>query len=330
MATGKRFYWIKLKESFIASDTVDYMLGQKNGASYVLIFLMLCLKTANSGGKMVQTIGDITVPYDVAKIQRDLKYFPASTIQSALRLYRQLGMIEDDRQGILSIKNYGDLIGCETDWADKKRRIRGGNPGETGDTSGDNVPAMSPVDGGNIPPADGDTGGENVPTDIRYKEIREKRLEIRDINSGGNSGISYADDSRRRCRPDFDTLEAYASSNLHHMSPTNLEELVSFRDAIPDELIRHGIDEACASGHPTYGYARSILNRYVSSGYKSVGDAKADDSRRTKSMQERDGKPVNPALDYEQHKYTESDFAGLYLDLLAGDQSGGNDSDVGG
>jgi hypothetical protein len=27
MATGKRFYWMKLKESFMTSDTIDYFKG---------------------------------------------------------------------------------------------------------------------------------------------------------------------------------------------------------------------------------------------------------------------------------------------------------------
>ena len=26
MATGKRYYWIKLKESFMTSDTIDYFM----------------------------------------------------------------------------------------------------------------------------------------------------------------------------------------------------------------------------------------------------------------------------------------------------------------
>lgn len=28
MATGKRYYWIKLKDSFMSSDMIDYLMGQ--------------------------------------------------------------------------------------------------------------------------------------------------------------------------------------------------------------------------------------------------------------------------------------------------------------
>ena len=35
MATGKRYYWIKLKDSFMSSDMIDYLMGQPDGANYV-------------------------------------------------------------------------------------------------------------------------------------------------------------------------------------------------------------------------------------------------------------------------------------------------------
>lgn len=49
MATGKRYYWIKLKESFMTSDTIDYFMEQPDGANYVVLYQLLCLKTINTG-----------------------------------------------------------------------------------------------------------------------------------------------------------------------------------------------------------------------------------------------------------------------------------------
>ena len=42
MATGKRYYWIKLKEAFMTSDAVDFLMGQPDGANYVVLYQMLC------------------------------------------------------------------------------------------------------------------------------------------------------------------------------------------------------------------------------------------------------------------------------------------------
>ena len=71
MATGKRFYWMKLKESFMTSDTIDYFMSQPDGANYVVLYQMLCLKTINTGGRFCRQIGEVVIPYDVEKIDRD-------------------------------------------------------------------------------------------------------------------------------------------------------------------------------------------------------------------------------------------------------------------
>lgn len=122
MATGKRYYWIKLKESFMSSDTVDFLMGQKDGANYVVLYQMLCLKTLKTDGKLERQLGEIIVPYDEAKIQRDTKYFSIDTIRIALKLYQSLGLIYTDENGTLVLSGYKDLIGSETDYASQKRR----------------------------------------------------------------------------------------------------------------------------------------------------------------------------------------------------------------
>ena len=81
MATGKRFYWMKLKESFMTSDTIDYFMSQPDGANYVVLYQMLCLKTINTDGRLSRQIGEVVIKYDIPKIQRDLKWFSADTIR---------------------------------------------------------------------------------------------------------------------------------------------------------------------------------------------------------------------------------------------------------
>ena len=69
----QRFYWIKLTDRFMTSDTVDFLMEQKDGANYVVIYQMLCLKTVNNDGCLSRSIGEMIIPYDEEKIQRDLK-----------------------------------------------------------------------------------------------------------------------------------------------------------------------------------------------------------------------------------------------------------------
>ena len=124
MATGKRYYWIKLKDSFMSSDEIDYLMSQPDGANYVVLYQMLCLKTINTNGCLVSKIGEMLIPYDAEKIQRECKWFPLSTVRLALTVYKQIGLIFENPDGTLSISDYQNMIGSETDWAAKNRKIR--------------------------------------------------------------------------------------------------------------------------------------------------------------------------------------------------------------
>lgn len=91
--------------------------------------------------------------------------------------------------------------------------------------------------------------------------------------------------SAAAARPDFCTVEAYAANNLSRLSPGNMAEFADFKAELPEELIRHAIDEACAAGKPSFGYVRSILMRYLEQGIRTLGDAKADEARRKAEKQ---------------------------------------------
>jgi len=92
------------------------------------------------------------------------------------------------------------------------------------------------------------------------------------------------EDKGRSSSESADTIEIYASANLDYLSPSNMEDLVAFRDDLPEDLIRHAIDEACANGKRSWAYARSILARYQRAGYRSVEEAKAAAAHRAQQQ----------------------------------------------
>lgn len=159
---SKRYYWIKIKESFLTSETVDYLISQDggNGFAYVTLYQCLCLKCVNTEGKLARQINDILIPYDFAKLKRDLKWFSLEQIQRAFQLFAQLGLIYKQEDNIIAISNFDEMVGSETGQASEKRRIRAEKKKELG-----NIQCP-----------------ENVYQDIRYKrlDIRDKRLDIRD------------------------------------------------------------------------------------------------------------------------------------------------------
>ena len=213
MATGKHYYWIKLRESFMNSEIMDFLMSQKNGADYVILYQMLCLKTVNTGGRLAITVGEYLVPYDVEKIQRDCKWFPAGIIRAALDLYKGLGLIYEDTDGILVISELENMVGSETDWSEKKRKQRSERA-----VSGDNVP--TPVPSG-IPnstsaitqqfeDASGDKSGDIVPIENKSnRDIEIRDIETRDIETRDTGMCADKPHTRAHFRPP--ALEEVAS-----------------------------------------------------------------------------------------------------------------------
>lgn len=201
MSTGKRYYWMKLKESFMTSDTIDYFMSQPDGANYVVLYQMLCLKTINTDGRLSRQIGEIIIPFDVEKIQRDCKWFSVDTIRVALNLYRQVGLVYEDVDGTLVLTDHENLVGSETDAAARMRSSRA------------NRNAALP------PPATGGEQSANIVTpDI---ENRDKSLDIRDqiletdVESSSDeddscdSELTHRSSQRQKVMDAWNTLAAY-------------------------------------------------------------------------------------------------------------------------
>ena len=140
----KRYFWMKLKVNFMTSDTVDYLMSQQDGANYVVLYQMLCLKTINTDGLLCRTLGNVVVPFDIPKIQRECKWFSEETIKRGLDLFLELGLLQkcvtpgvtssvtsalqsplhNALQGVLQITDHKTLIGSESESAERVRRFR--------------------------------------------------------------------------------------------------------------------------------------------------------------------------------------------------------------
>ena len=125
--SSKRYYWVKLDyKRFESGGDLDFLMGQKNGAEYVVLYMMLCLNTRNTGGELVSRLGEVIVPFDVDKIVRDSKFFSRDTVMVALELYKQLGLVYVNDGGVMQIANFDEVVGSESQSArwmrDKRER----------------------------------------------------------------------------------------------------------------------------------------------------------------------------------------------------------------
>lgn len=257
MATGKRYYWIKLKDSFMNSEVVDFLMSQPNGANYVVLYQMLCLKTINTGGRLTCQIGDIIVPFDIGKIQRDCKYFTLDTIRVALGLYKQLGLIYEEQDGTLVLVNHAEMVGSETDYSAQKRMQRENRRRQ-------------------IPVQCADSVEDNT-VDIVHTDIRDKRIEIRDKDirdrDNGSSGSPAADPGLAEIIQSFE-------DNIGSFPPAAKESLLQWRQVFTDDLILLAIKKAALSGVRRWNYVNGILKAWKNEGVKTLGDVQARDQRR--------------------------------------------------
>ena len=53
----KTFYWIKLQKDLLYGNAIDFLMSQKNGANYVVLYEMLIMNTINTKGKLCNEIG---------------------------------------------------------------------------------------------------------------------------------------------------------------------------------------------------------------------------------------------------------------------------------
>ena len=119
----KRYYWLKLKENFFDEDTMGWLEEQDNGKEYCLFYLKLCLKSLKSDGVLVRKVGDMLIPYDIAKIAEITKT-QVDIANGALNLLKQIGYIQVLDSGGLFLTQIEYMTGSETDAAERQRKSR--------------------------------------------------------------------------------------------------------------------------------------------------------------------------------------------------------------
>ena len=229
MATGKKLFWIKLKNTFMTSDAVDFLMSQKNGANYVVIYQMLCLMTLGTNGVLQRTLGEVIIPYDVDKIQRECKYFDRDTIIVAMELFAKLNLIYRDDNGVYVITDYRELIGKETDYAGQKRVQRSRQKqlpeyGQSADTTVDIVHTEKEKD-----------------IEIDKEIEKEKDIEIdKDINNSIKDACS-SDEERTSLQKDIKAvIEAWNQLPLNKV--TTIKSGTKRHDALVARIRQYGIE----------------------------------------------------------------------------------------
>lgn len=210
-------------------------MGQKNGANYVVLYQMLCLMTINTNGRLSRQIGEVIIPYDVDKIQRDTKWFSTDTVRVALGLYAKLGLIYQEKDGTLVLANHSEMVGSETDYAAQKKLQR------------TNQRQIEVEHCGQCP--------QDVHADVHknvHTDIRDKILDI-DKSSSSKDDSSYIGTRTTTSPVDF------FKENIGKLSANGEKELVEYIERMGADLVLAVIEKCANLGGRSWAYVRKAL-----------------------------------------------------------------------
>ena len=120
MADNRKYYYLKLKENFFDSDSIVLLEDMKDGILYSNILLKLYLKSLKNGGKLQL---DENIPY-TAQMIATLTRHQIGTVERALEIFRQLGLVEQLDSGAFYMTDIELMIGQSSTEAERKRAAR--------------------------------------------------------------------------------------------------------------------------------------------------------------------------------------------------------------
>lgn len=167
MAESKKFWYIQLNVNFFEDERIDWLCEQKNGYAYVVLYLKLCLKTANNNGILTRQIGDMIIPYNVDKIA-EITHIDVDIVRVALELYKRIGLVyeADENCNFMRLPEVPGMVGYTTQAAIEKARQR---------------ERKKQLESGQLPDKCPDKCPDNVQDNVQ-QELRVKSKELRDNN----------------------------------------------------------------------------------------------------------------------------------------------------
>ena len=120
MADNRKYYYLKLKESYFDEDSIILLESMQDGVIYSNILLKLYLKSLKNGGKLQL---DEHIPYTAQMIATITRH-QVGTVERALQIFQKLGLVEPLENGTLYMSNIELMIGQSSTEAERKRAAR--------------------------------------------------------------------------------------------------------------------------------------------------------------------------------------------------------------
>lgn len=120
MAEVKKYYWLKLQKDFFKRTDVRIIENMPNGKDYILFYLKLLVESISHEGSLRFSE---TIPYSDAMLAA-ITNTNVDIIRSAVKVFSELGLMSVMDDGTFYMNEINKMIGCESEWAEKKRNYR--------------------------------------------------------------------------------------------------------------------------------------------------------------------------------------------------------------
>lgn len=167
MADNRKYYYLKLKESYFDEDAIVLLESMQDGVLYSNILLKLYLKSLKNGGKLQL---DENIPY-TAQMIATITRQQVGTVERALQIFMKLGLVEPLQNGALYMSNIELLIGQSSTEGGAQTPRKAGFAG-TGGTPGSRGGQMSTICRGHLS------------TRERVRDRERDRYRVRDKERG--------------------------------------------------------------------------------------------------------------------------------------------------
>ena len=125
MSENKKYFYLKLKDSFFSSEEMMMLENLPDGLVYQNIYLRMCLLSLKNDGAL--TFKNM-IPYDLQMLSTVLR-INIATMKMAIELFEKLGLITKTDNEVLFMSDIQTLIGKSSTEAERiatyRRRIAG-------------------------------------------------------------------------------------------------------------------------------------------------------------------------------------------------------------
>lgn len=113
-------------DRFETGGDLDFLMNLKNGAEYVMFYMMLCLCTEDRNGEISTRQEGSARICDIDRIVSDCRYFTRDTVMVAMSLFRKTGLVGEDADGTLRVTNTQNTFNSSDNYSKTNGRIING------------------------------------------------------------------------------------------------------------------------------------------------------------------------------------------------------------